>query len=123
MSKTRINLYLESSLGDAFKRFCKSRNRSYTEILEPIIYRLLSTPTTHTESNLTVIQDQIHDQAVQAYRGVYDSNRQAIIETALTESTDEVDDVSPTIPMPTSTQEVNHHGTPRTRRLSKRQIS
>lgn len=123
MSKTRINLYLDESVGEAFKRFCRSRRKSYSEMLEPIIYRLLSTPTNHETSSLTAVQSQIHDEAVNAYRQVYDSHRQSIIETAITESVnDSVDDVSPHIPYPTTSTEVNHHGTrtPRTRRLSKR---
>lgn len=125
MSKTRINLYLDESVGEAFKRYCRSRNRSYSEILEPLIYRLLSTPTTNNKtSSLTTVQSQIHDEAVNAYRQVYDSHRQAIIETAITESVDDsVDDVSPHIPYPTTSPEVNHHGTrtpTRTNRLSKR---
>ena len=122
--KTRINLYLDSSVGESFKRFCRAHRRSYSEVLEPIIYRLLSTPTNHETSNLTVIQNEIHDQAVQAYRDVYDAGRQEVIETAITDSVDEAEDLSPTIPMPYPTTEVNHYGTrTRTRRLSKRSIS
>ena len=121
MSKTRINLYLDSSLGEAFKRFCHSRRKSYSEILEPIIYRILSTPTNHETSNLTVIQNEIHDHAVQAYRDVYDTHRQEVIDTAITDSEADVSDVSPTIPMPYPTTEANHYGTrTRTNRLSKR---
>lgn len=127
MSKTRINIYLDESVGEAFKRFCRSRRKSYSEILEPIIYRLLSTPTTNNESSLTTVQSQIHDAAVHAYRQVYESNRQVVIDSAVSSSESEVEDVSPQIPMPQSsipTPEVNHHGrTPRTNRLSKREIS
>ena len=123
--KTRINLYLDSSVGESFKRYCRAHRKSYSEILEPLIYRLLSTPTQHETSSLTAIQEQIHENAVRAYRDVYDEGRQAIIDTAITDSVDEVEDLSPTIPMPIPypTTEVNHHGTrsPRTRRLSKRQ--
>lgn len=123
MSKTRINLYLDSSIGDAFKRYCRARRRSYSEILEPIIYRLLSTPTQHETSSLTAIQSQIHDAAAQAYRDVYETHRQEVIDTAITDSEADVSDVSPTIPMPYPTTEANHYGTPRTRHLSKRSIS
>ena len=127
MSKTRLNLYLDSSVGEAFKRFCRSKNRSYSEVLEPLIYRLLSTPQSSGSSSLNAIQERIHEDAVHAFHEVYNTHRQAIIETAITESVDDsVDDVSPQIPIPqlpypTST-EVNHHGTrTRTPRLSKRE--
>lgn len=122
MSKTRINLYLDERLGEAFKRYCRSHRLSYSEVMERLIYRYLISPQSKApESNLTVIQEQIHEDAVRAYRNVYDERRQAIIDTALTYSeTDSVDDVSPTIPYPTST-EVNNNGT-RTRHLSKREI-
>ena len=126
MSKTRINLYLDESVGEAFKRFCRSRNRSYSEVLEPIIYRLLSTPTNHETSSLNAIQSQIHEDAVHAYRQVYEAQRQEVIDAAVRSSESEVEDVSPQIPMPQSsipTPEVIHYGTPRTRtnRLSKRE--
>ncbi|WP_165365147.1 hypothetical protein [Bifidobacterium pseudolongum] len=127
--KTRINLYLDEAIGEAFKRYCKSKKKSYSEIAEGLFYRLLSTPTTNNESSLTTVQSQIHDEAVNAYRQVYETHRQAIIETAITEADDvsDVSDVSPHIPMPqpSTTPEVNHYGTPRTRtnRLSKREIS
>ena len=120
--KTRINLYLDEAIGEAFKRVCKSKNRSYSEVAEGLFYRLLSTPTNHETSNLTVIQNEIHDKAVNAYRRVYDEGRQSIIESAVSSSDSEAEDLSPTIPMPYPTTEVNHHGTPtRTRRLSKRE--
>ena len=119
--KTRINLYLDSSVGEAFKRFCKSKNRSYSEILEPIIYRILSTPQSSDSSTLNTIQERIHEDAVHAFRQVYEAQRQEVIDTAITDSEADVSDVSPTIPYPTSTQEVNHYGTrTRTNRLSKR---
>ena len=124
--KTRINLYLDEAIGEAFKRFCRSRRKSYSEILEPIIYRILSTPQSSGSSSLNAIQERIHEDAVHAFRQVYEAQRQEVIDTAITDSVDDVSDVSPQIPMPittTSTQEVNNHGTPRTRRLSKRQIS
>lgn len=121
--KTRINLYLDESVGEAFKRFCHSRRKSYSEILEPLIYRLLSTPTTNKTSSLTAIQEQIHEDAVHAYRQVYEAQRQEVIDAAVRSSDSEAEDLSPHIPMPQSsipTPEVNHYGTPRTRRLSKR---
>lgn len=128
--KTRINLYLDSSLGEAFKRFCRSHRMSYSEVMERIIYRYLISPQSkdpHSESSLTTIQERIHDQAVNAYRDVYETHRQEVIDTAITDSeADSVDEVSPTIPMPYPTStEVNHYGTraPRTKRLSKREIS
>ena len=125
--KTRINLYLDERLGETFKRYCRSHRLSYSEVMERLIYRYLISPQSKApESSLTVIQEQIHENAVRAYRNVYDEGRQAIIDTALTDSeTDSVDDVSPTIPMPIPyPKEVNHHGTrsPRTNRLSKREI-
>lgn len=128
MNKTRINLYLESSLGEAFKRYCRSHRLSYSEVMERLIYRfLISRESKAPDSSLTTIQNEIHSEAVQAYRNVYTTHRQEVIETALTDSVDEVDEVSPQIPMPVPcpTTEVNNHGTPRprTRRLSKRQIS
>lgn len=123
--KTRINLYLDEAIGEAFKRFCKSKNRSYSEVAEGLFYRLLSTPTNHETSNLTVIQNEIHDKAVNAYRRVYDEGRQSIIESAVSSSDSEAEDLSPHIPMPMpypTTSEVNHHGTrTRTPRLSKRE--
>lgn len=125
MSKTRINLYLESSLGDAFKRYCRSHRLSYSEVMERVIYRfLISRESKAPDSSLTTIQNEIHSEAVQAYRDVYTTHRQEVIDTAINEPVDEVDDVSPQIPMPIPypTTEVNNHGTPRTRRLSKRQI-
>ena len=126
MSKTRINLYLESSLGDAFKRYCRSHRLSYSEVMERVIYRfLISRESKAPDSSLTTIQNEIHDHAVQAYREVYDSSRQEVIETAVRSSDSEIDDVSPQIPMPIPypTTEVNNHGTrTTTRRLSKRQI-
>ena len=125
MSKTRINLYLDNSTGEAFKRYCKTHRMSYSEVMERVIYRFLISKAPRSESNLTAVQSQIHDQAVQAYRQVYDDRRQEVIETALTDSVDEVEDVSPQIPMPIpypTTSEVNNHGTrTRTNRLSKRQ--
>lgn len=131
MSKTRINLYLDSSVGESFKRYCKSHRMSYSEVIETLIYRFLISPqssTSHSESsNLTAVQSQIHDDAVHAYRQVYESQRQEVIDAAVRSSGSEsVEDVSPHIPYPTtSTSEVNHHGTrtPRTPRLSKRSIS
>lgn len=126
--KTRINLYLNESTGEAFKRYCKSHRMSYSDVMETLIYRFLISPqssTSHSESNLTAVQSQIHEDAVHAFHEVYDTHRQAIIETAIRSSDSEIEDVSPQIPMPittTSTQEVNH-GAPRTRRLSKRSIS
>ncbi len=126
MSKTRINLYLDTSIGEAFKRFCRSHRRSYSEVMETLIYRFLISPQSkdpHSDSSLTTIQERIHDQAVNAYRDVYETHRQEVIDTAITDSVDEVEDLSPHIPYPTST-EVNHYGTrtPRTKRLSKREI-
>ena len=125
MSKTRLNLYLDSSVGEAFKRFCRSKNRTYSEVLEPLIYRLLSTPTNHETSSLNAIQSQIHEDAVHAYRQVYEAQRQEVIDAAVRSSESEVDDVSPQIPipqLPIPTPEVNHHGTrTRTPRLSKRE--
>lgn len=123
--KTRINLYLNESTGEAFKRYCKSHRMSYSDVMETLIYRFLISPqssTSHSESNLTAVQSQIHEDAVHAFRQVYEAQRQEVIDTAVRSSDSEIDDVSPTIPMPittTSTQEVNNHGT-RTRRLSKR---
>lgn len=126
MSKTRINLYLDERLGEAFKRFCRSHRLSYSEVMERIIYRYLISPQSKapSESNLTAVQSRIHDQAVRAYRQVYDDQRQEVIETAVTDSVnEEVEDVSPQIPIPyPTTSEVNNHGTrTRTNRLSKRQ--
>lgn len=125
--KTRINLYLNESTGEAFKRYCRSHRLSYSEVMERIIYRYLISPQSKapSESTLTAVQSRIHEQAVQAYRQVYDDRRQEVIETAVTDSEAEpVDDVSPQIPMPIPhpTTEVNNHGTrTRTNRLSKRQ--
>lgn len=122
--KTRINLYLNSSVGESFKRYCKSKKLSYSEVIETLIYRFLISPqssTSHSEtSNLTTIQSQIHDDAVHAYRQVYESQRQGVIDAAVNDSGSEsVEDVSPRIPMPIPTSpEVNHHERPR--RLSKR---
>lgn len=123
--KTRINLYLDEAIGEAFKRFCKSKNRSYSEVAEGLFYRLLSTPQSSDSSTLNTIQERIHEDAVHAFRQVYEAQRQEVIDTAVRSSDSEIEDVSPQIPMPittTSTQEVNH-GAPRTRRLSKRSIS
>ena len=122
MSKTRINLYLDESIGEAFKRYCRSKKKSYSEIAEGLFYRLLSTPHSSSEaSTLNVIQEQIHHEAVQAYRDVYKSNRQSIIDSAVSSSGSEsVEEVSPQIPMPIPTSpEVNYHERPR--RLSKRE--
>lgn len=126
MSKTRINLYLDSSVGESFKRYCKSKKLSYSEVIETLIYRFLISPqssTSHSESsNLTAVQSQIHDDAVHAYRQVYESQRQSIIDSAVSDSGSEsVEDVSPRIPMPIPTSEVNHYERPRTKRLSKRE--
>lgn len=123
--KTRINLYLDSSVGESFKRYCKSHRMSYSEVIETLIYRFLISPhssTSHSESShLTAVQSQIHDDAVHAYRQVYESQRQSIIDSAVNDSGSEsVEDVSPRIPMPVSTSEVNYHERPRTQRLSKR---
>lgn len=100
--KTRINLYLDEAIGEAFKRYCRSKKKSYSEIAEGLFYRLLSTPHSSSEaSTLNVIQEQIHHEAVQAYRDVYDSNRQSIIDSAVSSSGSEsVEEVSPQIPMP-----------------------
>lgn len=123
--KTRINLYLDASVGEAFKRFCKSKNRSYSEVLEPLIYRLLSTPQSSGSSSLNAIQERIHEDAVHAFRQVYEAQRQEVIDTAVISSDSEAEDLSPHIPMPIpypTTSEVNHHGTrTRTPRLSKRE--
>ena len=125
MSKTRINLYLDEAIGEAFKRFCRSKNRSYSEVLEPLIYRLLSTPQSSGSSSLNAIQERIHEDAVHAFRQVYEAQRQEVIDTAVSSSDSEAEDLSPTIPMPMpypTTSEVNHHGTrTRTPRLSKRE--
>lgn len=123
MSKTRINLYLDNSTGEAFKRYCKTHRMSYSEVMERVIYRFLISKAPRSESNLTAVQSQIHDQAVQAYRQVYDDRRQEVIDTAINEPVDEVEDVSPTIPMPIPypTTEDNHGTRTRTNRLSKRQ--
>ena len=125
MSKTRINLYLDSSVGESFKRYCKSHRMSYSEVIETLIYRFLISPqssTSHSESsNLTAVQSQIHDKAVKAYRDVYEAQRQGVIDAAVNDSGSEsVEDVSPRIPMPMpipTSPEVNHE---RPRRLSKR---
>lgn len=123
MSKTRINLYLSQSTGEAFKRFCRSHRLSYSEAMERMIYRFLISPQSKApQSDLTTIQERIHEDAVHAYRDVYDSSRQEVIETAVRSSDSEIEDVSPQIPYPTTSTEVNHHGAPRTRRLSKRTI-
>lgn len=121
--KTRINLYLDESIGEAFKRYCRSKKKSYSEIAEGLFYRLLITPqTTSSNSTLSLQQENLHNQAVNAYREVYDANRQSTIQTALESSKSEpVEEVSPQIPMPVSTSEVNHHEKPRTKHLSKRE--
>lgn len=125
MSKTRINLYLDEAIGEAFKRFCHSRRKSYSEMLEPLIYRLLSTPQSSGSSSLNAIQERIHEDAVHAFRQVYEAQRQEVIDTAVISSDSEAEDLSPHIPMPIpypTTSEVNHHGTrTRTPRLSKRE--
>ena len=94
-------------------------------MLEPLIYRLLSTPQSSGSSSLNAIQERIHEDAVHAFRQVYEAQRQEVIDTAITDSEADVSDVSPTIPMPIpypTTSEVNHHGTrTRTPRLSKRE--
>lgn len=123
--KTRINLYLNSSVGESFKRYCKSHRMSYSEVIETLIYRFLISPQSsksHSDSSsLNAIQNEIHNQAVNAYRRVYDSHRKEVIDSAISSSGSEsVEDVSPHIPYPTST-EVNHHERPRTQRLSKRE--
>ena len=125
--KTRINVYLDSEIGESFKRYCKSRKRSYSDVIEALIYRFLISPqssNSHSESsNLTTIQSQIHDDAVHAYRQVYESQRQSIIDSAVSESGSEsVEDVSPRIPMPMptpSSQGGDRRGI-RTNHLSKR---
>lgn len=125
MSKTRINLYLDESIGEAFKRYCRSKKLSYSQVAESLFYRLLITPqTTSSNSTLSLQQENLHNQAVNAYREVYDANRQSTIQTALESSKSEpVEEVSPRIPMPMPipTSEVNHYGRPRTKRLSKRE--
>ena len=121
--KTRINLYLSQSTGEAFKRYCQAHRMSYSEVMERIIYRyLIQSKAPHSDSSLTTIQNEIHSEAVQAYRNVYTTHRQEVIETAIPDSEADVSDVSPTIPMPYPTTEANHHGTrTRTPRLSKRE--
>ncbi len=105
MSKTRINLYLDESIGEAFKRYCRSKKKSYSEVAQGLFYRLLITPQSSSESSaLSSIQERVHHEAVQAYRDVYDSNRQSIIDSAVDSSVSEsVEDVSPRIPMPVPT--------------------
>ena len=124
--KTRINLYLDSSVGESFKRYCKSHRMSYCEVIETLIYRFLISPQSsksHSESSsLNAMQNEIHNQAVNAYRRVYDSHRKEVIDSAVSSSgSQQVEDVSPQIPMPIPTSEVNHHERPRTQRLSKRE--
>lgn len=100
--KTRINLYLSPSVGESFKRYCKSRKKPYSEIIEALIYRFLITPKSNNEtSGLDAMQNEIHDQAVNAYRNVYESHRRDIIDSAIESSgSGQVNDVSPQIPMP-----------------------
>lgn len=122
--KTRINLYLDASIGEAFKRYCRSKKKSYSEIAEGLFYRLLNTPTNNETSSLNAMQNEIHNQAVNAYRRVYESHRKEVIDSAVNSSVSEsVEDVSPRIPMPmpipTSPQGGVKHGIS-TNHLSKR---
>lgn len=121
--KTRINIYLDTSLGESFKRYCRSKNQSYSDVIETLIYRFLISPSSTKTSSITSVQEvqeEVHEKAVKAFHQVYDDSRQEIIRQAIESSgSQQVEEVSPQIPMPIPSPEVNHER-PRPRHLSKR---
>ena len=99
--KIRINIYLDESLGEAFKRYCKSKKLSYSQVAESLFYRLLIKPSNSKSSVLAKQQEDVNREASKAYRDVHDSNRKATIQNAITESESvQPQDVSPKMPIP-----------------------
>ena len=118
--KTRINIYLDTSLGESFKHYCRSKNQSYSDVIEALIYRFLISPSSSKTSSINSVQEEVHEKAVKAFHQVYDDSRQEIISQVIESSgSQQVEDVSPRIPMPIPSPEVNHER-PRPRHLSKR---
>lgn len=118
--KTRINIYLDTSLGESFKRYCRSKNQSYSDVIETLIYRFLISPSSTKTSSISSVQEEVHEKAVKAFHQVYDDSRQEIIRQAIESSgSQQVEEFSPQIPMPIPSPEVNHER-PRPRHLSKR---
>ena len=102
MTKTRINIYIDSGLAERFKRLCHSRRKSYSELLEPLIYKaMLNTPASSESANLKSIQEEIHEEAVQAFHEVYNSRRQDVIDASLENNVSNTDlSKGPSIPIP-----------------------